>query len=94
MNDFEKAVLDDHRVETEKGRKHTNNIIIALIIALGLAITGLVVEHGMTLIYLYQYDFNTTVTTTTTVEQDTKNGGNANFIGGDGDITNGKTEDY
>lgn len=42
------------------------------------------------LFYLYQYDFSTEVTTT--VEQDATDGGNANFINGDGDINNGQAK--
>jgi hypothetical protein len=47
------------------------------------------------LIYLYQYDFSADVTTTetTTIEQDSGEGGSANYIEGGGTIINGETKD-
>ena len=39
--------------------------------------------------YLSLYDFSSE---TITVEQDSTDGGNANYIGGNGDIANGETE--
>lgn len=77
---------------TDKSQRRYESIIKKLIIALCIAIGCLVIEHGFTLLYLYQYDFSGEVTTTTTVEQDAWDGGNANYIGGNGDITNGKAE--
>lgn len=50
---------------------------------------------GTFLLYLYQYDFSsetTTTTTTTEVEQSTEGGGDANYIGRDGEINYGKAE--
>ena len=44
---------------------------------------------GVFVWYLNQYDFSSE---TVTVEQDTAEGGNANYIGGNGDIANGETE--
>lgn len=89
MNDFEKELLNTFREELNKKDKHQYTIIIVLVVAIFLSTIGLVVQHGMTLLYLYQYDFSTEVTTT--VEQDAGDGGNANYINGDGDIVNGKT---
>lgn len=41
--------------------------------------------------YINQYDFSSE---TITVEQDSTDGGNANYIGGNGDIANGEAENY
>ena len=41
--------------------------------------------------YINQYDFSSE---TVTVEQDSTDGGNANYIAGNGDIANGETENY
>lgn len=60
-----------------------------LIIALVLAVVLIFASNGMWLWYLYQYDFSSE-TETTTVEFDTGDGGNANYIGQDGDIYNGE----
>jgi hypothetical protein len=50
---------------------------------------------GTFLLYLYQYDFSsetTTTTTTTEVEQSTEGGGDANYIGRDGEINYGQAD--
>lgn len=99
INEFEKGVLEEYRREADIKGKYTNKVTMMLIIALIVSIVGLVVcditiykTHKATLDYLQLYDFETTVTTT--VEQDTLDGGNANYIGGDGEITNGEAENY
>jgi hypothetical protein len=72
---FERMQAKDER--NDKWR----NIIIVLLIVL------LVVTNGMWLWYESQYEY---VTDDYSVELDTGDGGDANYIGNDGDINNGK----
>lgn len=69
-------VIESYRVSEKR-----SFIIIIILIAV------LVFTNVSWLVYLYQYDFETT---TTTVKQDTQDGGNANYINGNGDIDNGE----
>ena len=57
------------------------------IIALIIAIIAIVASNGAWLYCWMQYDY-----TETYVQQDTGENGNANYVGGDGDITNGETD--
>lgn len=93
MEDNERDLLYRYVLETKKEKKATNFIIKWLITLLVVTIICLALQLPATLFYLYQYDFSSEVTTTTTVDQDAGDGGNANYIGGNGDITNGKAED-
>lgn len=65
--------------------KQAKNWFIAFIIVVCLWFATI----GLFVWYLQLYDFSSE---TYTVEQDSTDGGNANYIGGNGDITNGETE--
>lgn len=93
MEDNEKELFLRYVTVIEKESKKANFITKWLITLLIVTIICLALQLPATLFYLYQYDFSSEVTTTTTVDQDAGDGGNANYIGGNGDITNGKTKD-
>lgn len=73
---YEKAMYREAR---EKKRK--DMIIVFLIFLLFLS-------HAMWLLYFNSFD----TVTTTTVQQDTEDGGNANYIGQSGVISDGTTD--
>ena len=93
MNEIEKEAFENNFKETQKCIDHLVRITKWLVILSVVSILSVVAVHGMTLLYLYQYDFSVETTTTTetvTLEQDASDGGNTNYINGDGDITNGE----
>lgn len=73
---YEKAMYREAR---EKKRK--DKIIVFLILLVFLS-------HAMWLLYFNSFD----TVTTTTVQQDTEDGGNANYIGQSGVISNGEAD--
>ena len=94
MNENERIKVDYIVFEGEMARaeRHVKRwqfaFVCALIIAL-LAVFGMYLEHRKTLEYLASYDYETE---SYEYDLDTRNGGNANFIGGNGDINNGTSE--
>lgn len=79
--------------ESLKLHSETVNRIFKLVIVITVCFcVTLSIIVGTFLIYLYQYDYSGEVTTTTTtVEQDTSDGGDANYVGRDGSINYGET---
>lgn len=69
--------------EMARSERHIKRLWIALIIA----IAALIITNLAWLYYISLYDFETYDYTLTT-----RNGGNASFVGGDGEITNGYSE--
>lgn len=95
MNDIEKDAFEKNLKETQRCIDHLIKIIKWLVVLGIVCILSMVAVHGMTLLYLYQYDFSvatTTTTTTTEVDQSTDGGGDANYIGRDGEIAYGKAD--
>lgn len=90
MNNQEEEFMIKNVEATQECINHLVRINKMLVIVAIIAMLSMVTMHGLTLLYLYQYDYSTS--TTTTLEQSTEGGGNANYISGDGDITNGKAE--
>jgi hypothetical protein len=81
-----------YEAEMARAERHVKRWQIAFFAALAVAIIGIVgmyLEHKRTLDYLAKYDFETE---SYEYDLDTRNGGNANFIGGNGDINNGTSE--
>lgn len=64
--------------ELKEQNKRLIRIVYALVVSIVLIIGGF-------LVYMYQYDFSS-------YEINSSDGGNANYIGNDGDIYNGDTE--
>jgi hypothetical protein len=62
-----------------------------LIIALSISVILMFATNALWLYAWCQYDYSSEQSTVT-VEQDAKDGGNANYIGNDGDIANGVSE--
>lgn len=93
MNEVEKEAFENNLKETQRCIDHLVKIMKWLVILGIVGILSTVAVHGMTLLYLYQYDFSVeTSSTTTEIEQSTEGGGDANYIGRDGDISYGKAE--
>ena len=95
MNDIEKEIIDNYRLESQRCIDHLVKTNFRYFIFSMASIVSMLIMTAMFLFYLYQYDFSVETTTTmesVTVEQDTTDGGNANYISGDGDITNGETD--
>lgn len=70
--------------EMARNERHIKRLIIALIVAVALIFAS----NLAWLIAWCQYDYSSEETATT-IELDGGDGGNANFIGNDGDIYNG-----
>jgi hypothetical protein len=64
-------------------------VIHRLIRIIIILIIGLILNNAMWIYFYNQYDYSDT-TTTDTVTVDSNDGGNANYIGNDGEITNGE----
>lgn len=86
--------MDDHNVnvpyivfegEQARNERHVKRLTIALIISIIL----IFVSNAIWLYAWMQYDYTSTETI---VEQDSSDGGDANYIGNDGSIINGETE--
>lgn len=75
--------------ESAKSERTIKRLIIALIISIILIFAS----NAFWLYAWSQYDYSSEETVTT-VEQDAKDGGNANFIGKDGNINNGLSENH
>lgn len=91
MTEFEREVIENNMSETRRCIDHLAKITKWLV-ALGIVgFLSIACVYCATLWYLYQYDFSIE-TTTRTVTQSTDGGGDANYIGRDGDITNGKAD--
>ena len=73
---YEKAMYREAR---EKKRKDKIIVLLVLLVFL---------SHAMWLLYFNSFD----TVTTTTVQQDTEDGGNANYIGQSGVISNGAAD--
>lgn len=72
--------------EMARGERHIKRLIIALIVAVALIFAS----NAAWLFAWCQYDHSSEeITSTTTIELDGGDGGNANYIGNDGDIYNG-----
>lgn len=71
--------------EMARSERHIKRLWIALIIA----VAAVIITNLAWLYYISQYDFEDYDYTLTT-----RDGGNASFIGGDGDITYGTSEGY
>lgn len=94
MNESEKEIIENYRAESKRCIDHIVKTNFRYFIFSMTSLISIVIMAAMFLFYLYQYDFSVE-TTTKTVEQSTDGGGDANYIGRDGDITNGKAEsDY
>ncbi len=76
-----------HESAMARNERHIKRLIFALV----LTVVLLFASNCVWLVYLYQYDFGTE-TETYSVDLDTGEGGNANYIGQDGDIINGESE--
>lgn len=76
-----------HESECARNERHIKRLIIALIVTVAL-IFG---SNLAWLIAWMQYDYSSG-NSETVVELDGKEGGNANYIGNDGDITNGESK--
>lgn len=84
MKDVPYAVYESSQVRHERTVKRLIVVIIVLIV--------LLFTSHMAWLYAWQsYDY-VSEEKTVSVEQDTKDGGNANYIGANGDITNGASE--
>lgn len=70
-----------HESAMARAERHIKRLWIALIVA----IVMIAVTNVAWLIYISQYDFES-------YEISTDGGGNANYIGNDGDIYNGKSD--
>ena len=70
-----------HESAMARAERHIKRLWTALIIA----IVAIAVTNIAWLIYISQYDFES-------YEISTENGGNANYIGNDGDIYNGESD--
>lgn len=93
MTDFERELLDNYREETHRfieavERQGKRNCIEKI----SLCVTIVLITFGF-LIFLNQYNFSSE-TTTSTIEQSTDGGGDANYIGERGIISNGETESH
>lgn len=100
MNDTEREIYDNiienYRTETNRCIDHIVKSNFRYFIACIASLLTIICVVAMFLIYLYQYDFSSETTTTTStstskieVEQSADDGSDTNYIGGDGDITNG-----
>lgn len=87
-NDNEKAVpYIVYEGEQARNERHIKRLVIALIVAVVLIFAS----NLAWLIAWCQYDYGSQETV---VELDGTSGGNANYIGNDGDIVNGAGESY
>lgn len=96
MNEYEREIIENYRIESKRCIDHVVKTNFRYFIFSMASIISMLIMTAMFLFYLYQYDFSVETTTTSesvTVEQEASYGGNANFIKGDGDITNGKAND-
>lgn len=94
MNDIEKEIIENYRLESRRCIDHIIKTNFRYFIFSMASIVSMLIMTAMFLFYLYQYDFSVETTATTetiTVEQEASYKGNANYINGDGDITNGET---
>lgn len=72
--------------EMARNERHIKRLIIALIVTIAL----MFFSNAAWLFAWCQYDYSSEeITSTTTIELDGGDGGNANYIGNDGDIYNG-----
>lgn len=91
MQEFEKLIAENNLNETKRCINHMIKITKWLVALSIINIIGIVIIYGMTLKFMYAYEYNVIpITTTETYEQSTEGGGNAIYIGGDGNI--GETE--
>ena len=74
-----------YEAEQARSERHIKRLIIAVIVA----IVALFVTNAAWLYAWCQYDY---ISEETTIELDGGDGGNANYIGNDGDIYNGTSE--
>lgn len=81
MNDKIEIPYIAHEAEMTRSERHIKRLWIALIIA----ILIICASNIAWLIYISQYDFES-------YDLSTEGGGNANYIGQDGDIYNGASE--
>lgn len=81
MNDKIEIPYIVHEAEMTRSERHIKRLWIALIIA----ILIICASNIAWLIYISQYDFES-------YDLSTEGGGNANYIGQDGDIYNGASE--
>ena len=80
-----------HESECARNERHIKRLIIALIICVALIFASNIVW----LIAWMQYDYSDYgEDTDTVIELDGNSGGNANYIGNDGDINNGVDKGY
>lgn len=71
--------------EMVRNERHIKRLIIALIVA----VTAIFLSNAAWLFAWCQYDYSSS-SEETVIEIDSTDGGNANYIGNDGDIYNGK----
>lgn len=87
MEDLENEVKEENEkiplaVEILQELKEQNRRLMRVVYAL--LVTVVLIVGGF-LVYMYQYDFSS-------YDINSNDGGNANFIGNDGDIYNGESE--